>query len=129
MYKETVISLITIILIIVFNSITTNYTKESFSELTTNLLELKNEMSEENIESEKNKNKINHIFEIWESRYKVLAYYLEHDELEKAHVNMTAIRSAINSGEYPEAMHELEEMVYILNHIEEKNKFDLKNVF
>ena len=129
MYKEAIICVITVILIIVLDLITGNYTKNSVTELTNDLMELRSGMSKESIKNEETKNKIKIIYSKWDESYKRLAYYLEHDELEKVEVNLTSLNSAVETEDYAEAKRELDEMVFILHHIEEKNSFDLKNIF
>lgn len=65
----------------------------------------------------------------WESRHNKLAYYIEHDELEKVETNLVALKSFIDSNEYAEAVSELDKSVFILKHIEDKYDFNLENVF
>ena len=129
MYKETVICIITIILIIILNFITENYTKESVSELTYELSNLKEIISEDNMKDEQIQSKINDIYDKWNKRYDILAYYLEHDELEKVENNLTSLRSAVETEAYSEAISEVDEATFIMKHIERKNSFDLKNIF
>lgn len=129
MYKEAVICVITVIAIIILNILTGNYTKESVSELSSELYKLREELSEENIEDEEIQKKADYIYDKWNKRYNVLAYYLEHDELEKVGNSIISLRSAINTNEYPEAISELDESVFVLKHIQEKNSFDMKNIF
>lgn len=129
MYKELAISIITVIVIIILNSITENYTNESVHILTEELLGLRNEITEENIGNEEIKNKIDNIYNNWSSRYNVLAYYVEHDELEKVETNLVLLTSAIDAEEYSDAIGKLNEDVFILRHIQEKNSFDFKNIF
>ena len=129
MYKEAVICVITIVVIFIINMISSNYTKESVNELTSELVELRSEILEENVDSEKVQAKINYIFERWNDRYKILAYYLEHDELEKVETNLNSLLGEIETEEYSDAVSELDRTKFVLHHIERKNKFDLKNVF
>ena len=129
MYKELVICIVIIIGIIVLNFITENFTKESVSFLTDELIGLRNEITEENIQNDEIKDRVNNIYTKWIDRYNVLAYYIEHDELEKVETNLVLLISAIEAGEYSDAIGELDEDVFILRHIQEKNSFDLKNIF
>ena len=133
MGKETIICIIIIIAIIVGNIITQNYTIESVKEISSNLENLKEDIS--NIENQKNSNieelsdKINQIESKWEERHNKLAYFLEHDELEKVETNLTALKSFIETNEYSEAISELDKAVFLLEHIEDKYAFNLQNVF
>lgn len=129
MYKETAICIITIIVIVILNLISGNYTKESVNELTKELSELRSELLKEDVDNAKVQAKINYVFEIWKNRYNILAYYLEHDELEKVETNLNSISGEIETKEYSEAISELDRTNFILNHIEKKNKFELENLF
>ncbi|MBP3800739.1 MAG: DUF4363 family protein [Clostridia bacterium] len=131
MYKETIICIITVIMIIAINTITENYTSQSVKELNGKLEELKKEISKEerDINVQFVKEKVTEIYKTWDDRYNILTYYLEHNELEKVENNLTVLKSYLESDEYAEASAKLDEMTFVLHHIEEKNKLDLKNVF
>lgn len=128
MKKEVVICVIIIILVIILNIITMNYTKESVQSLKTELSNIK-----QDIEQEKEVNSINekigNLKNNWESRYEKLAYYIEHDELEKVHLYIVGIDSNVKSDEYSQAIGELDKCNYILEHIQDKYSLSFKNIF
>ena len=127
MYKETIICIFIIILIIGLDIITQNYTKKSTIEITDCLSELKDEIENENLENAKLK--IEELDNKWDNRHDKLAYYIEHDELEKVETNFTACKSLAKTEEYEQAISELEKTVYVLEHITDKYSFDLVNIF
>ncbi|MBR3255038.1 MAG: DUF4363 family protein [Clostridia bacterium] len=136
MYKEAAICIITVIAIIVANILTENYTKSSVDESTKQLYQLKEEilLNKENEEgkektNEKAKEHIDIIHKQWDEKYNVLAFYLEHNELEKIETELTGLRASIETEEYEDAINELDKTVYLLKHIEEKNKMSWKNIF
>lgn len=133
MWKETIICIIIVITIITGNIITQNYTKESVKKLTDELEELKIKISEVKEDKEKIENKsieeIDSIKKYWEERHEKLAYYIEHDELEKVDTALTQIKSFVETKEYPDAISELDKSVFVLKHIKEKYEFNLENVF
>lgn len=129
MYKEAIICIITVILIFAINIMLDNYTKEAIFEISNELSGLRDEILEENANKEDMKMKIGYIFDRWNDRYKVLAYYLEHDELEKIEANLNSLLGEIETEEYSDAVSEIDRTRFVLNHIERKNKFDWKNVF
>ena len=131
MYKETIICIITIVIIVFVNSITESYTSQTVQDLNGKLEELKCEIAkkENDINNKYVEEKVNEISKEWDERYKLLTYYLEHDELEKVETALTVMKSYLKSEEYGEAKGKLDEMIFVLHHIEEKNKLDLKNVF
>lgn len=131
MWKEMIICLVIVIVIIIGNIITQNYTIESVKELSSSLTELKTnlEEKEDNISDDNIKGKIQEIEDNWKSRHERLAYYIEHDELEKVETNITSLKSFIITNEYAEAVSELDKSVFVLKHIEDKYAFNLQNVF
>lgn len=129
MYKEAIICIITVILIFAINIMLDNYTKEAIFEISNELSGLRDEILEENANKEDMKMKIGYIFDRWNDRYEVLAYYLEHDELEKIETNLNSLLGEIETEEYSDAVSEIDRTRFALNHIERKNKFDWKNVF
>lgn len=134
MKKETIICIIIVITISVGNIITQKYTKESVETLSNGLEILKTDLKNELDSNEKEANeeileKIDKIRENWESRHDKLAYYIEHNELEKVESNLTALNSFVQTKEYADAIKELDESVFVLRHIQEKYAFNLKNIF
>lgn len=131
MAKELIISIIIVVLIFIGNTITENYTRESIDETTNNLESLREEIKKGEDEVDENiaKEKIDKIHEQWNSRYEKLAYYIEHDELEKVKTELTGLRGYIEKEEYSEAIPELDKSVYILEHIKDKTALNLKNIF
>lgn len=127
MYKEMVISIILVILIIIGDSVTQNYTKNTVNSLTDTLENLKQSIdakSEENIEKE-----VNDFDAKWKDVHDKLAYYIEHDELEKVETNFVACKSLALSNEYEQALSELEKTKFVLDHITDKYMFNLVNIF
>lgn len=131
MQKEIIVCIFIIVLIIVGNVVTQNYTVKSVESLADQLSDLKSDIfkEEENIERDSIKDKIKQIEDNWESRHDKLAYYIEHDELEKVETNLTSLRSFIEANENSEAVSELDKSVFVLKHIEDKYAFNLQNIF
>ena len=129
MYKEIIISVIILFIVFLGNGITESYTKESVDETTNLLMELREELYKEEINKDEVNKKIEYIHSRWDERYETLAYYLEHDELEKVETELTDVIGKIQVEEYNEAVPELDKCVFILEHIKIKNEFSLKNIF
>lgn len=132
MWKEIIICIVIVIVIIVGNIWTQNYTVKSVEELSQQLEELKMyfiKMADKQEVSEETKKRLEKVQKDWNERHNKLAYFIEHDELEKVEDNLTGIRSFMETQEYAEAISELDKGVFILKHIEEKYAFNLENVF
>ncbi len=131
MLKESIISIIIVILIIFGDIKTQNYTVGAVEETTNYLLELRDIIIKEDdlVDIDIAKQKIDEIHEKWDKRYELLTYYIEHDELEKVETEITGLKSYIDKEEFSEALAEVDKSIYILEHIKEKNAFKLKNIF
>ena len=131
MYKETIFSIIIIIIVVVGNIVTQNYTNYSVKKATSELEKLKQELSTETEKINWNEveNKFANMQKEWRKDFEKLAYYTEHDELEKVDTNLTGLSSYIEKKEEIEAINELEKSVFILKHIEDKTRMNLKNIF
>ena len=127
MFKETVICIIIVIAIFSLDMFTQNYTNHAvadisdrFSSLRGNILkEDKDQMDEE----------LKKLDENWNKMHDKLAYYIEHDELEKVETNFTACKSLAKTEEYQQAISELEKTVFVLDHITDKYSFNWVNIF
>lgn len=131
MIKELLISTIIVVIIFIGNCITENYTKQSVEEAINDLSELREELikQDDDINIDIAKERINNVHDKWDSRYKKLVYYIEHDELEKVETELTGLKGYIEKEEYTEAIPELDKSVFILEHIKDKTSFKLKNIF
>ena len=67
--------------------------------------------------------------EKWDEKHDKLAYYIEHDELEKVDTAIVQVKSFVENEEIPSAIAELETGKFVLEHIERKYKFNLQNIF
>jgi len=129
MYKEIIISAIIVITVLSIDFISTNYTKQSLVEIEDGFEKIRNELEKEETDEEKTKNQMKNIKEKWNNRYEILAFYIEHDELEKVETEITALNANINEKKYEEAMEKLEKSEFILKHIRDKESLNLKNIF
>lgn len=129
MLKELSICIVIIILIISGNVVTQTYTNSSVDITSDNLKMLRDEIIKEDVNSEIVNNKIEKIYSEWTSKHKNLAYYIEHDELEKVETDLSALKGYIEVEEYKEAVSELDRTIYVLQHIKNKNVFSLENIF
>ena len=127
MYKEFIIIIIVIALVISLDILTNNYTKNTVAIMSEELNILRKNILDKN--TEEAQAKMLEIKEKWEKRYNVLAYYIEHDELEKVETQLTALAADLNSKELPHCINDLDTTIFILEHIQEKEKFDLKSIF
>ena len=122
------ICLVIIISILFGNYFTQNYTQNVINKLSNELIGLREEIIKDD-NNEIAKEKISDIYKTWKDSYDKLAYFIEHDELEKVENDLTSLNSYIETNENAEAVNELDKSEFILKHIEDKYAFNLQNIF
>ena len=127
MIKETVICIIIVIGIIGLEQFKKNLTKKTEKKITESFRKKENEIEKQDIEQINIE--IETISNKWEDKQKKLAYYIEHDELEKVDNAIVTMKSYIKTNDFSSAMAELEEGKFVIEHIQEKNSCNLQNIF
>lgn len=127
MIKEIIIIIVVVALVIGIDIISNNFLKESVIELSNELNKLKVQILEEN--QEKAQKQMQIVRQRWKEKYKVLAYYIEHDELEKVETELVRLASDIDMEDYKHCINELNTAIFILEHIEQKEKLDIISIF
>lgn len=129
MAREIVISIIIVISVFVINFATSRYTKQATSEFEQDFKEIRYELErKESIKEDINK-KMEKIKEKWQKKYEKLAFYIEHDELEKVETEIYNLKANIDTDKYEEAIEKIEKCRFILKHIENKESLSIKNIF
>ena len=129
MYKEIIISIIVIVLVFSFDFVLQKYTKKTIGEFSNELYNLEQDIREGKMNDKDIERKTNELYNKWMEHHETLAFFIEHDELEKVETNFTAGKSFIESKKYSDAMSELEKTSFVLKHIKEKYVFSLENIF
>ena len=127
MFKETVICIVIVVLIFSLDMFTQGYTDRTTAEINEIFSELKDLAVKE--DKEKMETKIAELDEKWSEKHDKLAYYIEHDELEKVDTAIVQVKSFVENDDISSAMAELETGKFVLEHIERKYKFNLQNIF
>ena len=68
-------------------------------------------------------------FEKWEELDDKLALYIEHDEIEKVTTAITSTVSFTKMKDEGQAVDSIDRCKYLLDHIDEREKFALDNIF
>ena len=129
MRREAVITILIILVIIIGEYLTQRYSEETLGGVQDSLGELKEEILSSEIEVSELIDKTNQIYNKWEEDNELLSYYLEHNELEKVNTQIVLVRGFLESDTPEDSIPEIEEGIYILEHIKEKEKLSIKNVF
>ena len=129
MYKEIIVCILVVILIISMDLLSNNYTKKVFFSINDSLGNLRNEMLKEDKDVNKINDEITKVEQAWNSKLNLLSCYIEHNELEKVARQLTLIKGNIDVEEYNQAVPQLDDCVYVINHIEDKESFLIRNLF
>ena len=131
MKKELIICIIIVFLIIIGNIITQNYTKECVAQMNEKLDILKEASLNAELETENSEvsKQVREIENKWNEYQEKLAYYIEHDELEKVESQIYTMKGFSEIEKYDEIIPELKKCVFILEHIQDKTKINIKNIF
>lgn len=129
MKKELIVCIGIISFIIIMDVITQKYTVNSVETIANNLNELKNEIKDGEILISDIEKNMDNLFSEWEKKHDKLAYYIEHDELEKVELYLVGLKSYIQSNKKKEAIGELDKCTFILEHIKDKQAFNIQNIF
>lgn len=124
--KETITIILIVIFVFAVNIITENITKSAISEINNEINVIEGDIN--NNEDNINEN-VGKLKDKWNQKEYTLSFFVEHSELEKVSSNMVLIETNIENGKIEESLEKIAEIKFLLNHIEEKNKFKLNNVF
>ena len=129
MYKELIISMIVIALITIGNIITQSNTIKSVEEMSQNLNSLREEILQSYVNQEQTTQRMEEIAELWQEKQQKMAYYIEHNELEKVGTEMTKSKADMDVQEYAMAVENLDNCIFILEHIKDKSALKIVNIF
>ncbi len=122
--KEYVIIFLIIVFVILIEIITNSITNKSISDLRNNIQKL-----EETLGTEESNKKIEELCSSWKQEQDKLSFYMEHDELEKVGVLVDNVKSDIKNENTEDVNQELDEIKFLLEHVKDKQKLQLKNIF
>jgi len=127
--KEFIIIISIVVLIIIAHIATQRYTKNFFEEISVPLENIENNIKSGEIDKDVLNNEINKIESKWEEKYNICACYIEHDELEKVQTQIVNIKANIEMKEYDRCVENIENCKFVMEHIENKDSFELVNIF
>ncbi|MFR8103656.1 MAG: DUF4363 family protein [Clostridia bacterium] len=129
MWKETIIISIIIVAILLGNLATRGYTQKSVEEMNQDLEALRIEMGKKEKNEETLSKEIEETFHKWTDFNEELSYYIEHDELEKVQTELVSVKANIETKEYENGIESIDKAKYLLEHIQEKEALNIKNIF
>lgn len=127
MKKEIIISVLILLIVVTLNTVTQGYTKNATDEISEDLNKIRKELIEE--ETKDSKINIEEVTKKWEDREEKMVLYTEHGDLEKVGMYILEAKSHIETEEYNMAVESIDTCMFVIDHIKEKYKFSLKNIF
>ena len=130
MRRTLIICIIIIIAIVLGDIMLQKYVENVFEPINNTLDEIANNLNEENEINNKDelKNKMSEVDKLWDSQFKKMACFLEHDELEKVKTQFVVVDSAIEVNDKENAYEEINKAKYIIEHIKQKIRLSINNI-
>lgn len=129
MQKELVITIIVVIFIFGLNYITQKNTDDTVDSVSNRLEIVRNDVIQDEVDKEKATLHVNDAFEKWEELDDTLAYYIEHNEIEKVTTALTSVKSYVEMDLYEDSVEAIDKCIYILDHIHQREMVTLDNIF
>ena len=129
--KELIIIFIILIIIIGGALYIDNYLKNTSEELASLLNNLKdnvNFMPDAN-NIDEIKKEAESVYSRWEEIEEKWAFTVLHSELDMIETSFVRMKAQIEEGELAKSIEEIDACIFLVNHISEKERFCLKNIF
>ena len=125
-YKKEIILLVIIFsLITLLEMITEKNLNDNLKEINNMLNKIENEIRL----SEYKEDDAKEIFYVWKKIYDVLALYIKHDDLDYITIEIVKLKINIQNKNKNQCLKNIEEIKFLVDNLNQKNKFDLKNIF
>lgn len=129
MHKELIICIVIVISIFALNYITQTYTDKTVNEVKEHLESIKEELVKEEPDFEKAILKADEAFNKWEELDDKMVLYIEHEEIEKVTTAITSTKSFTEMEDEGQAVDSIDRCIYLLDYIDEREKFTIDNIF
>ena len=127
--RETIIILSILIIIFAGACITQKFLNNTADLLVSKLEDLKSGIEEDNIDEKEMIEKTDEIYSEWEEINERWSVIVLHDEIDLIETSLIRMKSKIKTGEIQESMEDLDTSIFLIKHIKEKEKTNLKNIF
>ena len=129
--RDAIIIISIILIIIVGDSMMQNYLSKTTEELLADLNELKDKAIKvkENNERDEIITLANNVDEKWQEISNTWSIIIVHQEIDNLEQAFTRAKSSIENGDLDEAIPEIEEAIFFTNHVRDRERLTLKNIF
>ena len=128
--KEIIAIVVIISFLIISDVYISNFTEKSIIEIEEKIdYILENVLSKENYVKEEKIKKIEDFEKAWKDVEDKLAYFIEHNELEKVSVAIVLMKANVEADLREDAYEKMQELKFRIEHIKTKQKLELNNFF
>lgn len=127
--KEIIIIISILIIIFAGSIITQMYLNKTSALLIDKLENIKSDIENEKFDKEKVSKKAEEMYSEWEKINEKWSVIILHDEIDLIETALIKMKAEIKSGKIEDSMAEIDTSIFLLNHIKEKEKTSLKNIF
>lgn len=127
--KEIVIIVVILIIILGGAIYIQSFLNTTSDNLVVKLEDLKTNIEEENINKEELSKKTDDIYNEWKSINKKWSVVVLHSEIDSIETSLIKMKSKIKTNYLKESIEDLDTTIFLLQHIKEKEKTSLKNIF
>ena len=128
--KEIVALIIISVFVIGSDIFISKITKESLEKVNNKINEISEIiLNDEKYNKEEELKKIEDFEKEWNRLEENLAFFVEHDELEKLDLDVTIMKANMKVDMKKEAFQKMEEIKFVIDHIKTKQKMKLNNIF
>ena len=128
MIRDIFIITIIIILVIIGTIYTQNLLGENTDVLLKELGRLETNINE-NMQKEEIDKNANDIYQKWREVSEKWSIIVDHQEIDLIEKALLAVKSTIETEEYNKSIQKIQESIYLIGHIKEKEELNIKNIF
>ena len=127
--KEIIIIVIILIIVYLGAYYTQEFLNETSDMLVDKLEDLKENIQIKNISEDKLKMKIDETYNEWKTINEKWSVIVLHNEIDLIETSLIHAKAKIETGNVEESMEDIDTSIFLLKHIKEKEKTNLKNIF
>ena len=125
--KETIISITIILSILILDIASQNYTKKAVDDMNNCISTFRDQIN--NADAETLQKSVDNINIKWKGYNKKMSLYIEHNELEKVETYLSGYENYVYAEDKQVAFKDIDQTEFMLEHISNKYKFTLENIF
>lgn len=127
--KQIIIIIAILLIIFVGAYLSQKFLDDTTASLVSKLEELKMDIEEGKKDNKVVKEKTDEIYGEWRDMSEKWSVIVLHNELDLIETSLIKVKSKIKIGNLDESMEDIDTSIFLLNHINEKEKTSLKNIF